>query len=272
MGRFFTTTAEQDRHYQELVDRRRPTKLFSCGYAERFDPFLLERKPFLVPVYERLFAAWFPEPVDSILDLGCGTGLYWPVLRKHCRSLVGIDVSAAMLAEAGKLIDRHGWDHVRTLPFDGDRLPEEIGPFDAILCMDVLHHIPRLDLVLPQLPARMKPGGRLLALEPNILNPLMFLAHALPPEERYAIIRNVGPKLRRLLHPYFEDIAIDYDYIVLSLASEAQLRMLQRVGGWMARYVPFGRRLGFRLSLSARRRAVLPEAPARHVASSSRDR
>ena len=56
------------------------------------------------------FGGWLRELCESfgrditVLDLGCGTGRYFWALR-HTNELVGIDVSAPMLAEARRPVD-----------------------------------------------------------------------------------------------------------------------------------------------------------------------
>lgn len=256
MASFFPTTEEQDRHYRRVISGRRPTtKLFSCGYHERFDPFMLERKPFLAEVYEKIFAEWFPRPVEAVLDIGCGTGLYWPILQRHCQTITGIDASPAMLEEAHRLVQKMGWRNVNLVQYDGHSLSYPDESFDVVLCMDVLHHIPDLNGVLPQLHRVLKLGGRLVALEPNVMNPLIFIAHLIPAEERHAITRNFAPRLRQFLSPYFDEIEFRYDFLVMSIETEIQLRMVSRVGTWLSDIFPPFRHLGFRLNLSARRRS-----------------
>ena len=66
---FFKRNKAQDQFYNNLIESRRGSQLFSCGYSERFDPFLLDRKPYLARVYEDLFAVLFPTKVGTILDV-----------------------------------------------------------------------------------------------------------------------------------------------------------------------------------------------------------
>ncbi len=260
-GRPSRHASVQDRHYAELVRGRLPTRgWFSCGYAERFDPFLLDRKPFLVPVYEDIFARCFPSRVGTILDVGCGTGLYWPVLRRFCDRIVGVDSSAAMLEEAKRLIAHKGLEGIEVSEQDCGRIDLGAARFDAIVCIDALHHIPRLDAAIRRFHALLVPGGRLCAVEPNVLNPLIFLAHLIPPEERQAVGRSYGPLLRRRFAPCFTDIEVVHLNFVASAASARQLARVRAVDAVMSR-IPGLRCLSLRQLLVMRARRDVSLSP-----------
>ncbi|RJQ19455.1 MAG: class I SAM-dependent methyltransferase [Nitrospiraceae bacterium] len=253
--RFFQGNEKQDSHYKELVERRLPTRfMFSCGYHERFDPFMLDSKPFLVPVYERIFSRFFPGKSGSLLDVGCGTGLYWPVLVKYCDSIVGIDFSKAMISEAQSLIEKKGLGNVEARVQNGEALDFPPESFDAILCMDVLHHIPDIKSAVADFCRVLKPGGRVFAVEPNTFNPLIFLAHLIPPEERIAIKRNYAPVLSKLFSPYFKTLDVHYINFVASAESEEQTKKVDRIGRLMSA-VPFLRPFCLRQAIIFEKRA-----------------
>ncbi len=79
-----------------------------------------------------------PRRGATVLDLGCGTGLNFPLLLPHVtRSarLVGVDSSEHMLAQARRRATRLGWHNVELVCADAttvsaDRLG---GGFDAVL-------------------------------------------------------------------------------------------------------------------------------------------
>jgi SAM-dependent methyltransferase len=75
------------------------------------------------------------QPGDTVLDVGCGTGLCLPALREKVGStgtVVGIDRSEEMLTLAGDRVRRHGWSNVRLIPapLAEDSLPR---PADAAI-------------------------------------------------------------------------------------------------------------------------------------------
>ncbi|MGE0623091.1 MAG: class I SAM-dependent methyltransferase [Pseudomonadales bacterium] len=80
------------------------------------------------------------NPTDTLADIGCGPGRFWPTLSTTGASdLFALDVSHAMLRYArqrhGPLGDRFGVaaGSVLTLPFVD-------GAFDTTVCLRLLHH------------------------------------------------------------------------------------------------------------------------------------
>ena len=181
----------QREHYRRLALSRRPTRLlFSCGWAERFDPFLLDSRPLLTRFYEDLAARLFTRGDERVLDVGCGTGLYYPVFAPRVGSIVGIDISPEML-EAGKgmLVSKGIRNVEMSLGSAEDPGPLD-GPFDIVIGMDLLHHVEDVSRMVSAIHPILTPHGRLALLEPNIWNPLMFAAHLIPREERLALLRH----------------------------------------------------------------------------------
>jgi SAM-dependent methyltransferase len=96
------------------------------------------------------FSQWLAQVCDSFgreitaLDLGCGTGRYFRALR-HVRELVGIDVSAAMLAEAEHPVGQHEIQVGRIALVLGDFLTQPFEPasVDLVYSIGVLgEHTP----------------------------------------------------------------------------------------------------------------------------------
>lgn len=103
--------------------------------AHLYDMGWLQRALYAA-VQERALAelrGWQPR---SILDVGCGTGIFASRLEQQLApgGVVGCDLSAGMLAEAATRSRRVGW--VRG---DSARLPVRSGAFDAIVCTQAFH-------------------------------------------------------------------------------------------------------------------------------------
>jgi demethylmenaquinone methyltransferase/2-methoxy-6-polyprenyl-1,4-benzoquinol methylase len=65
------------------------------------------------------------QPGLTVIDLGCGTGLSFELIRDAIGpqgTLIGIDSSTKMLNRAQKKIDRQGWSNVHLLNLDAFRL------------------------------------------------------------------------------------------------------------------------------------------------------
>lgn len=246
----FLDSNEQHQVYKDIVDSKRKTSLFSCGYYERYDPFLLDKKPFMFPVFEKLFDEFFPEKAGNVLDLGCGTCFYWPLLVKHCFRLEGLDYSSILLSEAQKLIPHLNNARVNLKQGSGDVLPYESNSFDTVIALDVLHHIPNLAGTLIEIKRVLKPNGIFFNLEPNMINPVMLLAHIIPSEERRAIIRNWPWVLKSKYKKYFQSVEVEFTNVVVSADSEKTTTFLKTLDNIFSR-VPILESFNFRMLLKA---------------------
>ena len=72
---------------------------------------------------------------DTVLDIGCGTGLNLPLLVATVGPegrVVALDYSDGMLRRARTRVRRHGWRNVELVQGDAARLECVEGPFDAL--------------------------------------------------------------------------------------------------------------------------------------------
>lgn len=102
------------------------------------------------------------RPLGRVLDVGCGAGNVGPGLRAAgAEHLTGVELVAEAAAAA-----RERFDEV----VDGaieEALPRLQGPFDTILCLDVLEHLVDPERVMVALRDLAAPGGRLQVSLPN---------------------------------------------------------------------------------------------------------
>ena len=95
---------------------------------------------------------------QSVLDLGCGTGLVGEKLKPYARLLVGIDLSPVML-ERSREKELYHQLHQSDI---ADYLRKANEQFDLISCMDTFIYVGRLEEILELIHKKLNPGGRLL--------------------------------------------------------------------------------------------------------------
>ena len=83
------------------------------------------------------------RPLASVLDVGCGEGSWFPLLRAIRPKLryLGLDTSDYAVRRFGRSrnVRRGSWGEVAELRFDE--------PFDLVVCSDALHYVPTREIV-----------------------------------------------------------------------------------------------------------------------------
>lgn len=103
------------------------------------------------------------RPGMRVLDLGCGTGLNHPLLEDAVGStgtVVGVDSSRQMLAQARRRASRHGWRNVELLQADMTQV-DGIGTVDAVLATYTLSVVPGWERAWALAVAATRPGRRM---------------------------------------------------------------------------------------------------------------
>lgn len=133
----------------------------------RLDLFTRIKADLLLEVASKHVSA--PERL-AFLDVGCGPGETDSFLKNQVGSLTGVDVSSGMVERARR---RNPWAEYRGYQA-GEPIPYDDGSYDVCFAICVLHHVPleqRHDLVA-EMKRLCRPGGLLVLLEHNPLNPL----------------------------------------------------------------------------------------------------
>ncbi|MDT0617450.1 methyltransferase domain-containing protein [Salinisphaera sp. P385] len=103
------------------------------------------------------------RPGDTVVDLGCGTGLNFPYLHAAAREsgrIIGVDLTPAMLEQAERRARKAGWANVELVEADmsGYRFPADT---DGLLATLALATVPDYDDILARAASELPAGARI---------------------------------------------------------------------------------------------------------------
>jgi demethylmenaquinone methyltransferase/2-methoxy-6-polyprenyl-1,4-benzoquinol methylase len=133
-------------------------------------------------------AMWRRVPATSgtVLDLCTGSGISLTGLRRVGRTVIGVDVSLAMLRVAASAQPAGGWSP-RLACADAFQLPLRAGTLDAVTVAFGIRNLRPRRAALEEIARVLRPGGRLVVLEaaapaPGPLAPFAraWIRHAIP--------------------------------------------------------------------------------------------
>jgi len=81
------------------------------------------------------------KPAEKVLDIGCGTGLFFRHVADEAETVVGIDSSRKLLLDARK--HARVWTNIHLVQADADHLPFKEDFFNAIFAFTVLQNMPK---------------------------------------------------------------------------------------------------------------------------------
>lgn len=104
---------------------------------------------------------------DTVIDIGCGTGLTFPSLYQAVGPtgrIFGIDISADMLDQAQQLVSDNGWTNVELTAIDITQYDFPVKA-DGILSTFALILVPNCGQVISKACQALLPGGRISILD-----------------------------------------------------------------------------------------------------------
>jgi SAM-dependent methyltransferase len=144
-------------------------------------------KPTMVPVDTPYIRRHVQEMIrfagitaaDRVLEIGCGMGRYTIPLADAGIRIEGLDLSPFLLSR----LSEYAGD--RTIPLHNADVwhpPADLhGKFDKVIGFFTLHHLHDLERCFESMAGLVKPGGRVVFLEPNAYNVLYYLQVMLSP-------------------------------------------------------------------------------------------
>lgn len=104
----------------------------------------------------------------TVLDVGCGHGMHAIKAAARSRWVAGVDANRDSLDVAVRASRALGVRNVGVIAGDVEEgLPVRSAGFDTVICLDVLEHVHKRDLLLGEIRRALKPGGVLLLAVPN---------------------------------------------------------------------------------------------------------
>jgi protein-L-isoaspartate(D-aspartate) O-methyltransferase len=108
-------------------------------------------------ILARLLQSAEVKPTDIALDIGCGSGYSTAILARLCDTVVAVESSRKLVAEASAVLARLGIDNAAVIEGPLDRGYAKQAPYDVILFSGAVAEVP--GVILDQLGE----GGRLVA-------------------------------------------------------------------------------------------------------------
>ncbi len=105
------------------------------------------------------------KPIQSLLDLGTGTGRMLQVLAPLASRAVGLDASHAMLSVARSNVEKAGLNRVELRQGDIYAPPFPRGSFDLVVIHQVLHYLDDPARALREAARLLAPGGRMVVVD-----------------------------------------------------------------------------------------------------------
>jgi SAM-dependent methyltransferase len=182
------------------------------------------------PVTEGALRAAGLRPGMRVVEIGCGTGIMSCWLAEQVGpsgAVLGIDQSAAQVAEARRLASDRGLDNVTFDVAEANAPGAPAGSFDLAYCRLVLMHLPDPLGALRAMRALVKPGGAVVAVEMDVTRWLCDPPSAAV-ERVYALNLQLAAKrgenfrIATSLHALFDEAGLD------DVDARAELPLIRR--------------------------------------------
>jgi ubiquinone/menaquinone biosynthesis C-methylase UbiE len=193
-----------------LQDKQKEIAFFDAhATSGEYDVFTPQANARLIAAFVRL--SGLPRGA-RVADLGCGSGTFTELLRQAGYSCIGVDISPKSLA-----IGRNKYPHLELIEGDAENLPLASENLDGVLLSAMVHHFPDPRRLVAEVRRVLKPNARFVALDPNRMNPFMWLYRdrASPFYSPLGVTENERPVLAGQIAEVFrnEGFRVQIDYL-----------------------------------------------------------
>ncbi len=117
------------------------------------------------PDLENMLKAVTLSGSEQVLDVGTGTGHTALAFAPQVGSVIGLDMTEAMLAQARELAVQQGASNVSFELGDAMELPYDSDRFDLVTCRVCAHHFADVQRAVAEMARVLRPEGRLLVVD-----------------------------------------------------------------------------------------------------------
>jgi len=158
---------EKDARYWRRFRREVEHTLTWDSYAISYDR-ILPLMPYYQEVLDRHGGYLADDGIDTVLDIGAGTGNIAKRLLAHDRNLVAIDLSREMLSRLWQKLEPGDYGRIELLQQTCEDLSHwDDGSFDAVNILLVLFDVDHPETALNEAIRVLGPGGRIVITEPK---------------------------------------------------------------------------------------------------------
>lgn len=127
----------------------------------------------LVPIYLNrwLEVRRMMRPGRTLLNVGCGKGAFNRALSDRFVRSIGVDINESDIKTAQRLVKDN---NITFRKMDATKLQFSASSFDAVLCTEVLEHVPDPEAVVQNIHRVLKKGGQLVVTVPTREFPWTF--------------------------------------------------------------------------------------------------
>ena len=164
----------------------------------------------------KMFKSFIGNGNQKVLEVGCGTGLFTKEIMETDNEIIAIDISPELLDIARKKFQKN---NLTFLLSNAYKTKFSKNSFDFIIGSSVLHHLD-VDSALKEFYRLLKPGGKIMFTEPNMLNPQIAIQKNIPfikkiagdsPSETAFVMWKIKNKLKK---SNFDNISVNtFDFL-----------------------------------------------------------